>query len=37
MHSLKSIGTGIGFVHNALMFDEPEKGVLWGPWSYQLK
>lgn len=30
-HSLNSIGSGIGSVHNALMFDQPEKSVARGP------
>lgn len=30
-HSLDAIGSGIGSVHNALMFDRPEKSVARGP------
>jgi acyl-CoA reductase-like NAD-dependent aldehyde dehydrogenase len=32
-HTLEAIGSGIGFVHNTLMFDRPLKTVLWGPFS----
>lgn len=31
----EDIGSGIGFVHNTLFFDHPEKSVLWGPWQAQ--
>jgi hypothetical protein len=30
-HTLENVGSGIGFVHNTLMFERPEKTVLWGP------
>lgn len=30
-HSLSDVGSGIGVVHNALMFDRPEKTVATGP------
>jgi aldehyde dehydrogenase (NAD(P)+) len=30
-HSLSAIGSGIGSVHNGLMFDRPEKSVTRGP------
>lgn len=33
-NSKENIGSGIGYVHNTLFFDHPEKSVLWGPWSY---
>ena len=29
------VGSGIGFVHNTMMFDHPEKSVVTGPWIYQ--
>ena len=32
-HTLEDIGSGIGVVHNALMFERPLKTVLWGPFS----
>jgi acyl-CoA reductase-like NAD-dependent aldehyde dehydrogenase len=32
-HTLEAIGSGIGFVHNTLMFDRPLKTVLWGPFT----
>ena len=34
-NTASNVGSGIGFVHNTMMFDHPEKGVLWGPWVYQ--
>ncbi len=34
-NTLHDVGSGIGFVHNAMMFDHAEKGVLWGPWLYK--
>ena len=30
-HTLQDVGSGIGFVHNTLMFDRPQKSVLRGP------
>lgn len=27
------LGAGVGFVHNTLLFDAPQKGVLYAPWS----
>lgn len=32
-HTLQAVGSGIGFVHNTLMFDRPLKTVLWGPFT----
>jgi hypothetical protein len=32
-HTLDDVGSGIGFVHNTLMFDRPQKSVLWGPFT----
>ncbi len=32
-HTLDDVGSGIGFVHNTLMFDRPQKTVLWGPFT----
>jgi acyl-CoA reductase-like NAD-dependent aldehyde dehydrogenase len=32
-HTLADIGSGIGAVHNTMMFDRPEKSVLWGPFT----
>lgn len=32
-HTLEAIGSGIGVVHNTLMFDRPLKTVLWGPFT----
>ncbi|GLC43064.1 hypothetical protein PLESTM_001426900 [Pleodorina starrii] len=28
------IGSGVGAVHNTLLFDHPQKSVLYGPWRY---
>jgi aldehyde dehydrogenase family protein len=36
-HTLADIGSGIGFVHNTLMFDRPQKTVLWGPFTTRPK
>lgn len=30
-HTLEDVGSGIGVVHNTLMFDRPLKSVVWGP------
>jgi hypothetical protein len=30
-HTLEDIGSGIGVVHNALMFERPQKSVIYGP------
>jgi hypothetical protein len=30
-HTLQDVVSGIGFVHNALMFTRPLKSILWGP------
>jgi hypothetical protein len=30
-HTLQDVQSGIGTVHNTLMFDKPEKSVIWGP------
>jgi acyl-CoA reductase-like NAD-dependent aldehyde dehydrogenase len=32
-HTLEEIVSGIGVVHNTLMFDRPLKSVLWGPFT----
>ena len=32
-HTLEDIGSGIGVVHNTLMFDRPLKTVVWGPFT----
>jgi acyl-CoA reductase-like NAD-dependent aldehyde dehydrogenase len=32
-HTLDAVGSGIGVVHNTLMFERPEKSVLWGPFT----
>jgi len=32
-HTLDEVGSGIGFVHNTLMFDRPEKAVVRGPFT----
>ena len=32
-HSLEEVGSGIGFVHNTLMFGRPQKTVLRGPFT----
>lgn len=32
-HTLDDVGSGIGFVHNTLMFEKPLKTVLWGPFT----
>lgn len=32
-HSVESVGSGVGVVHNALLFDRPEKTVARGPFS----
>ncbi len=32
-HTLEDVGSGIGFVHNTLMFDRPQKTVLRGPFT----
>ncbi|MEM6729697.1 MAG: aldehyde dehydrogenase family protein, partial [Pseudomonadota bacterium] len=32
-HTLADVGSGIGKVHNAFMFDRAEKAVVWGPWA----
>jgi acyl-CoA reductase-like NAD-dependent aldehyde dehydrogenase len=32
-HTLEQVGSGIGVVHNTLMFDRPQKTVLWGPFT----
>jgi hypothetical protein len=32
-HTLYEVGSGIGFVHNTLMFERPLKSVLWGPFT----
>ncbi|GAX81191.1 hypothetical protein CEUSTIGMA_g8624.t1 [Chlamydomonas eustigma] len=34
-NTLSDIGSGVGFVHNTMMFDYPEKGILRGPWVYK--
>ncbi len=36
-HDLTNIQSGRGVVHNTLMFDEPEKSVLYGPFRQPLK
>jgi hypothetical protein len=28
------VGSGIGHVHNTSLFDHPQKGVLYAPWTY---
>ncbi len=35
-HELYNIQSGIGVVHNTLMFSEPQKSVLWGPFRSAL-
>lgn len=32
-HTLDDVGSGIGVVHNTLMFDRPLKTVVWGPFT----
>eukprot|EP00042_Codosiga_hollandica_P049285 m.569840 g.569840 ORF g.569840 m.569840 type:complete len:589 (-) comp57843_c0_seq2:111-1877(-) len=32
-HTLDNVGSGIGFVHNALMFDHPQKSVVYAPFK----
>jgi hypothetical protein len=32
-HALADVGSGIGFVHNTLMFERPLKTVVWGPFT----
>lgn len=32
-HTLDDIRSGIGTVHNALMFEHPQKSVVWGPFT----
>ncbi len=36
-HTLDDIGSGIGVVHNTLMFDRPLKSVVWGPFTVRPK
>lgn len=36
-HTIDDVGSGIGFVHNTLMFDRPLKSVLWGPFTVRPK
>ncbi len=31
-HRLDDVGSGIGFAHNSVMFDRPERTVITGPW-----
>jgi acyl-CoA reductase-like NAD-dependent aldehyde dehydrogenase len=35
-HSLEEIGSGLGHVHNALMFEGTQKGVVYADWNYGL-
>lgn len=30
-HTTDDVGSGIGFVHNSMLFDRPQKAVAWGP------
>ncbi len=32
-HTRADVGSGIGFVHNALMFDKPQKSIVTGPFA----
>lgn len=32
-HTRTDVGSGIGFVHNALMFDKPQKSIVTGPFA----
>lgn len=32
-HTLDNIGSGIGFVHNTFLFKNPQKSVIWGPFT----
>ena len=32
-HTPESIGSGVGVVHNTLMFGKPQKSVVWGPFA----
>jgi aldehyde dehydrogenase (NAD(P)+) len=32
-HTRDDIGSGVGFVHNALMFDKPQKSIVTGPFA----
>ncbi len=34
---LQDIESGVGAVHNTLLFDHPQKSVLYGPWRYKPK
>lgn len=31
---MQDIGSGIGIVHNTMLFDHPEKSVLYSPWKH---
>ena len=35
-HSIDDVGSGIGFVHNTLLFDKPLKTVIYGPFRTKL-
>lgn len=28
------VGSGIGVVHNSYLYDHPQKGVMYAPWTY---
>lgn len=32
-HTPEDIGSGVGVVHNTLMFGQPEKSIVWGPFA----
>lgn len=32
-HTLENIGSGIGMVHNTFLFKNPQKSVIWGPFT----
>jgi len=36
-HTLQEVGSGIGTVHNTLLYDHPEKSVLYGPWVFAIR
>mgnify|MGYP004359353353 CR=1 FL=1 len=33
-HTLQDVGSGIGKVHNSLLYDQTQKGVVRGPWGF---
>lgn len=36
-HTLDDVRSGIGFVHNSLMLENPQKTVIWGPFTVSPK